>query len=254
MVRLRFCLRCVWRTINPDRPKIVIAFLASTALLGAAVYGWWRAGAPVNPLTASAHSSAVVVFDPAAPFTLDPPQPGWRHRKFWFTPPMQLSFSNVEGVAALRCETNAGGSIYGRNIDIDLARFPLLVWRWRVEVPIPARYDERERSGDDHPVRFYLEFRDSDDAAHRAEIIWSNSAFTRGDYKYIGTFPHYVADGGDANIGRWRDESADLEAIYRHITKRADAARLTYLAVFCDSDNTKTRSVAYTAQTILKAR
>ncbi len=231
-----------------------LALLASAALLVASGFAWLRSGAPVNPLLASTGASEIVVFDPAAPFALDTPPPGWRHRKFWFTPPMQLAFATVDGVPAIRCQTQAGGSIFGRTTDIDLQRFPLLVWRWRVEVPIPVGYDERERSGDDHPVRFFVEFRTADGVVHRAEIIWSNGAFKRGDYKYIGAFPHFVADGGDDNTGRWRDESADLVQIYRDITGRSDVPRLAFLAIFCDSDNTRTRSVAYTAQTLLRVR
>lgn len=236
------------------RRTILTALAVSTALSAAGGFLWLRSGAPVDPLLAPATAREVVLLDPASAVALDPPPRGWRHRKFWFTPPMQLSFATLDSVPAIRCETNAGGSIYGRNTDIDLQRFPMLAWRWRVEAPIPAGYDERERSGDDHPVRFFVEFRAADATAHRAEIIWSNGAFKRGDYKYIGAFPHYVADGGDANVGRWRDESADLEQIYRDITRRTDAPRLAFLGIFCDSDNTRTRSVAYTAQTLLRAR
>lgn len=32
------------------------------------------------------------------------------------------------------------------------------------------------------------------------EIIWGNK-LKAGDYKYIDKFPHYVADGGNDNVG-----------------------------------------------------
>lgn len=148
---------------------------------------------------------------------------------------MQLSFTTKDATSALRCETNAGGSIYGRHTDISLARFPVLTWRWFVELPISSEHDERTPEGDDHPVRFFLEFRDSEGGAHHAEIIWANRVFKRGDWKYIGKFPHYVADGGTENVGRWRNERAHLLDIYRNMTKRTDTPRLIFLALFCKS-------------------
>jgi hypothetical protein len=235
------------------RTLIALVIIAFAAVAGALVARGWSAE-PVNPLRAGNAGSAVVVLDPSRPFALEPPPAGWRHRRFWFTSPMQLSFTAVDGVPALRCETNAGGSIYGRNADIELSRFPLLIWRWRVDVPIPSSHDERIREGDDHPVRWFVAVRDTAGGEHRFEIIWSNGAFKRGDYKYIGEFAHYVADGGAANIGVWRDERADLLEIYQTVTKRTDAPRLTHIAIFCDSDNTRTRSVAYVGETRLQAK
>jgi hypothetical protein len=190
---------------------------------------------------------AVTIFDASAPMPLEPTPQGWRHRKFWFVPPMKVSFTRKDGVPALRCETNAGGSILGRHTDIDVVRFRHLTWRWLIEVPIASDRDERTREGDDHPVRFFLEFRDTSNGAHRMEIIWANRAFKRGEWKYLGAFPHYVADGGNENMGHWREESADLLDIYRAISKRTDAPRLSFFALFCDSDNTGGRSVAYTS-------
>ena len=236
------------------RVWLVIGLVAVLLAAGAAATLSWLAASVPSAAVLRGQGQFVTVLDPSVPFQLEPPLPGWHHRKFWLTPPMQLSFATVDGVPALRCETNAGGSIYGRHTDIEPARFPVLVWRWRVETPVPTGHDERVRAGDDHPVRWFIEFRDSAAAAHRAEIIWSNGAFKRGEYKYIGNFPHYVADGGDENVGPWRDERADREQIYRDITKRTDAARLTYIGVFCDSDNTKTRTVAYTAASRLQPR
>ena len=45
------------------------------------------------------------------------------------------------------------------------------------------------------------------------EVIWGNR-LKPGEYKYIGGFPHFVADAGDDRVGRWLDETIDLERIY----------------------------------------
>lgn len=202
---------------------------------------------PDNPLVPSAGASEVVLIDPAAMKQLDPVPTGWMHRKFWFRSPMRVSVVTKESVRAVKCETDASGSIFGRSTDIDLTRWPQLRWCWFVEVPISTKADELKEEGDDHPVRFFLRFRDEVGDTHPMEIIWSNKALKRGDWKYLGTFPHWVADGGDANNGNWRSEQADLLDLYRTITKRTDKPRLVFFGLFCDSDETGSRSIAYTS-------
>src|SRR5258706_13837752 len=75
------------------------------------------------------------------------------------------------------------------------------------------------------------------------EVIWGNR-LRPGEYKYIGGFPHFVADGGDDRVGRWLDEKIDLGRIYAEIWKDAAPAHLVDVAVFCDSDDTHTGTAA----------
>jgi Protein of unknown function (DUF3047) len=199
---------------------------------------------PTNQLV-STGQPIVVAMDFATPFSLTPPPEGWLHVKFPTIKAMELDFVAKEGVPALRCETRDGGSILGRWTNIDLAAYPRLTWRWFVETPIASDIDERTTRGDDHPIRFYLEFKDTLGKPHSAEIIWGNKRLVRGDWKILEGIAHYVADGGDANIGQWRNEEADLVAIYQRTSGRNDIPRLTQLAIFCDSDNTNGHSIAY---------
>ncbi len=77
------------------------------------------------------------------------------------------------------------------------------------------------------------------------EIIWGNK-LKAGDYKYIGGFPHYVADGGDENIRQWRTAEVDLREVYQIWTDGA-SVHLIDIAIFCDSDETHGRTVSYFA-------
>ncbi|MCP5081266.1 MAG: DUF3047 domain-containing protein [Alphaproteobacteria bacterium] len=197
-----------------------------------------------NSVKATA-GAELTVMDFSTPFSLDPPPSGWHHRTFWFRPAMKLSFATKEGVAALRCETDGGGSIFGRYADVSLTEYPILAWDWYVEVPIESAFDERTKEGDDHPARLFLRFKDSNDDDHFVEIIWSNKHFSPGDYKIIDGFPHYVANGRNENIGRWHQEQIDLLEIYRATTKREDMPKVKLIAIFCDSDDTGGNSVAY---------
>ena len=205
-----------------------------------------------NPVTAAGAGDEIAVMDFTEPFPLDPPPDGWRHRTFWTRPAMQIAFAEKDGVKALRCETDGSGSIFGRNADVALADYPLLTWRWYVELPIDSDLDEATEAGDDHPARLFIRIDDSAGEERYLEIIWSNRKYAPGDYKYIGDFPHYVANGHDENAGRWHDEQVDLLAIYRTITDRDDAPRVKLIAIFCDSDDTDSRSIAYFADVRLR--
>lgn len=189
--------------------------------------------------------TVVQVMNFAQSFSLNPLPPGWSHRTFWTRPAMEISFAEKDGVPALRCETNGSGSIFGRHTDISLEQYPILEWSWFIEVPISSELDERTREGDDHPARLYIRLEDSEGDEHALEIIWSNKLFSAGDYKYIGDFPHYVANGGDENIGRWHEEAINLQEIYNHVSARDDDARIRLISIFCDSDDTGGHSVAY---------
>lgn len=203
-----------------------------------------------NVLTADG-GPAVTVMEFAKPFRLDPPPPGWRHRTFWTRKPMAMSFAVKDGVPALRLATQGSGSLLYRHVDIALRDYPVLAWRWFIERPIDSALDERTREGDDHPARLFLAFKTEAGEERRMEIVWGNR-LTAGDTKIIGTFPHYVADGGAANVGRWISEQVDLAAIYRRFWPDAAPARLIDVALFCDSDDTGTSSVAYFAELTLR--
>ncbi len=188
----------------------------------------------------------LVVMDFSVPFPVDPPPPGWYHRRFWTRRPMQMSFAEKDGVRALRLATRASASMLFRHVDVDMAAYPVLTWRWYIEQPIVSSADEHTREGDDHPARLFLAFATASGESRRMEIIWGNK-LRAGDYKYIGGFPHYVADGGDDRIGSWRTETVDLRPVYRHIWPDGAPARLVDIALFCDSDETRSSSVAYVA-------
>ena len=61
----------------------------------------------------------------------------------------------------------------------------------------------------------------------------------------IGSFPHYVANGGRANVGRWHREVVDLAEIHRTLWGDPTNSRLVDIGIFCDTDETGGESVAY---------
>jgi len=136
-----------------------------------------------------------------------------------------------------------------RFVDIDLAKYRFLSWRWLVEKPI----DERTDKGDDHPARLCIAFRNAAGERRALEIIWGNRLLGRGDVKFRGRFPHYVANGGNDNVEIWHDERIDLSKLFKGFWPNDRPGRVTDIAVFCDSDETDTSSISYFADIRLSA-
>src|SRR3981189_381090 len=59
------------------------------------------------------------------------------------------------------------------------------------------------------PRGLFLRFLTDRGDKRAMEVIWGNR-LKPGDYKYIGGFPHFVADAGDDRVGRWLDERIDF--------------------------------------------
>jgi len=184
------------------------------------------------------------VMDFSQPMPLDPPPQGWWHRKFLTRAPMDMSFQRMEGEHGLRLATDNSASMLFRFVEVDLGRYPLLAWRWLIENPIDTDEDELTRAGDDHPARLFVGFSNAENDRRALEIIWGNE-LSAGDYKYIGTFPHYVANGGNANVGQWYDEEINLLDIYQELWPDDVDPRITDIGLFCDSDETNDDSVAW---------
>lgn len=215
------------------------------ALLAIALVGGCRGfGTRTAVITPASADEEAVLMDFGS-LELDPLSEGWHRYRFIRHKPMSVSVVREDGKPALRAETNDTASMLFRHTDVELSSHPYLLWEWKVVDPISSELDESTPAGDDHPARFFMEFRDAGDQKHYLEIIYGNELLA-GDYKTVKGFPHYVARGGKDSVGRWHDEVVDLREIYeKSFGSSPNGARLTELAVFCDSDNTNTHSLAY---------
>jgi Protein of unknown function (DUF3047) len=234
-----FCLGWLW---NARRARHIV--IGGVSLIAAAgLIGWHFFGGRGEGLKPDG-GPVVTVMNFGQPFRLDPLRSGWRHRTFWTRSPMTMAFVVKDGVPSMRFETHDSAWMLFRHVDIDLAAYPMLAWRWHIELPIRSPLDERTRESDDHPARLFLRFATDRGEKRAMEVIWGNR-LKPGEYKYIGGFPHFVADGGDDRIGRWLDEKIDLARVYAEIWKDAAPTHLVDIAVFCDSDDTHTASISY---------
>ncbi len=227
------------------RFKVSVLICGALGFFGLCACGGNRVNVLVPEGTAS-----VVIMDFAEALPLDPVPQGWYHRKFLRHPPMDISFVEKEGRASIRLETNDSASMLFRYVDVEFDAYPILSWHWYVERGIEGDFDEMTTGGDDHPARLFLGFEAPDGETHAMEIIWGNRALRAGDWKHLKffglfSFPHYTANGGEENLGTWHYERADLRELYGELWGDPAGVRLVEVALFCDTDETGGRSVAY---------
>jgi len=198
-----------------------------------------------------AGSAPYVVMDFSKPMAIDALPQGWHQRKFSFVEPMRISLVEKAGRSAIRLQTHASASMLIHDVNIGLDQLNVLRWGWFVEQPVVTEFDELTAKGDDHPARLYLKFLAADGTSHAMEIIWGNTKLKGGDWKYLKSFwhshpfPHYVARGGQSEIGRWHDERVNLRELYRKQWGDPTGVRLHEVALFCDTDQTGASSIAY---------
>ncbi len=230
------------------------AIFAGLGVVGWVGYSYFNPSAESNPIVAQDGADRVVVLPWQSAGNFSDPNWGWEHRQFWMIQPMRLSNTEYLGKQALKCETNSTASILSRTTNIEVGDYPVLVWDWLIDIPISSSIDEATEEGDDHPARLLLKMEDRDGGEYAFEIIWSNQKYEPGDYKYIGDFAHYVANGLDENTGVWQHQEVNLMEIYREVFGRDDFPILKSIGVFCDTDNTGSRSVAYFTEVEMRAR
>jgi hypothetical protein len=163
-----------------------------------------------------------------------------------------------DGVDALEVRSQASMSLMARLVDVDLARTPVLCWRWRIERALETA-DLTRKAGDDQAARVYLGLAlpaaaltlgdrlqlrlarsifgpQVPDAA--INYVWDNRQPAGSEHPnaYTSRTTMVVLRSGTAALGRWvaerRDVGADLLRLH------GPGARLVQVAVAADTDNT----------------
>ena len=164
-----------------------------------------------------------------------------------------------DGVTAVEAHAVKSMALLARPLDIDLAKTPVLCWRWRIDAPL-KNADMTTKAGDDYAARVYLSFDVPPEtlglgtrlslglarALHGKQVpdaainyIWDNrhAIGTWQANAYTDRTRMRVLRSGAADAGRWIEERRDLAVDFRHTFGHAPA-RLTGLAIASDTDNT----------------
>ena len=205
-----------------------------------------------------AFAAAVWVGDFAASDEAIPPP--WRiERPNPDAPPTSYRARLWDGVHAVEARAVRSMALLARPVTIDLARTPILCWKWRIDAPLESA-DMTQKSGDDYAARVYLSFAVAPErlglgtrlglglarSIHGDQVpdaavnyIWDNrhAVGTRQPNAYTERARMLVLRSGSAFAGRWveerRDVGADFRAAFGH-----PPLRLTGIAIATDTDNT----------------
>ncbi len=226
------------------RPLVfVVALLASNALANVQVgaFSSWTPGAPVPPEW--------------QPLTFPRIE---RHT--------QYSAVRDEDSVVVRADADRSASGLIRRLDLDLARTPRLEWRWKIAETL-AKGDPYRKAGDDYAARIYVAFR-----YDPARV----NLFNRAKYELIrliyGEYPPHagiayvwdarapvgsvitnaytdrvrmiVVRSGNADAGKWQNESRDVLADYRRAFGE-EPPPVSGVAIMTDTDDTASRATAW---------
>jgi hypothetical protein len=194
------------------------------------------------------------------------PPSGWEPLVFKKIPRRtQYDVIEEEGVRVLRARSHKGASGLVKKLAVDVKRYPILRWRWKVERVI-AKGDLRTKEGDDYPARLYVTFA-YDPAAvdfttrmkYRVgrllfgelpvaalNYIWDATA-PRGtvvDSSYTDLSKMIVVESGPERTGTWVEETRNIYEDFLSAFGR-EPSPVNGIAVMTDTDNTGETTTAY---------
>jgi len=178
----------------------------------------------------------------------------WREQSFRGTEPTRYRLTEEDGSVVLQAESRkqASGLIY--EIDVDLASYPILVWRWKVEDILPAG-NALTKEGDDYPARVYVVFPHWFKPNTRSiNYIWANR-LAQGEVvpnPFFGNARMLAVQSGNEQAGTWITECRNVYQDYRKIFGAAPPTAGA-IALMTDTDNTGGQARAWYADIRLVA-
>jgi hypothetical protein len=185
---------------------------------------------------------------------------GWEVAKITDTKkPTEYRFMENDGHMVLEAKAVAAASGIAQRIPIDVAQWPRLEWRWKIDRLIEAA-DNSQSKTEDSPVRLVFEF-DGDKKklsfSERAQLslaegisgrespyatlmyIWSNKVpvGTVVPNPRTNRVQMVVASSGPGGVGAWQSLSRNLREDYKKAYGE-DPGRLLAYGVLSDTDNT----------------
>lgn len=178
----------------------------------------------------------------------------------------RYTLTSDDGRTVLQAEANSSMSGLIYPVRVDLLRYPLLRWRWKIRAPL-QHADMTQKSGDDYAARIYVIFDYPSDKLpfgtrfklKMAETLYGQKIPTAAlnyvwDNRHpVGTMqPNTYTDrarmivvrSGSAQAGQWVTETRDLAADFRAAFGEK-APEVVAVALATDTDNTGESALAW---------
>jgi hypothetical protein len=192
----------------------------------------------------SATASEAVLVDPAQPLDQT-----WTHQRFEReTDYERVTFDGMDAIRAVGRDSASG--LY-REVQVRIADYPWLEWRWRVD-RLQGTADIRVKNREDFAAAIFLIFgRPSMFNREVATLayVWTSGRLPEGsvvDSPYHpGSVRSIVVRSGRSRLGQWVRERRNVVDDFRRSFGREPPEAVELIALFTDNDQTREPVEAY---------
>jgi len=170
----------------------------------------------------------------------------WTEQTFENRAPVLYRMVEDGGAQVLQadCSSAASGRLWEERID--LARTPVLRWRWKVD-EFPHGAGEQTKPGDDFAARVYVVVKPGLTflSIRSLVYVWAREAAVGADWPnpYTARAHHVALRSGRAAAGVWQEERRDLRADLKRYLD-IDVERVDSVALMSDCDDTRSQARA----------
>ncbi|WP_300456118.1 DUF3047 domain-containing protein [Desulfobacula sp.] len=171
----------------------------------------------------------------------------WTSKKF--VKETAYSLTVVDGDWSLKAVSESAASGLIKKIRVDLEKFPVLNWRWRIENRLPGTFDERQKTGDDYAARIYV-------VVSGGIAIWNTRAL---NYVWAKTSPKgdvwpnafakknavmVALRSSEAPVSVWHTEKRNIREDFKTLFHK-EVRWIDAVVLMSDTDNTQQAVTAY---------
>lgn len=171
---------------------------------------------------------------------------GWSTRSFAGSTDYEIVMK--DGRNALRARARNAASARYREVEIDLAETPYLVWSWQLEMFPESQRSERTRKGDDYALRIYVVHKGwlGRLSARALNYVWSRSEVpeTQWPNAFTDRTRMVAVNSGSHRKDEWVTHSRDLRRDW-HAAFGDQVQILHGVALMTDTDNTGSAAAGY---------
>lgn len=194
--------------------------------------------------TSTAHSASA----PSSSLVIDDFEAGlshkWEVKRFVGETRYEVVSDGGDKVLKARTEGSASGLFHDLNLDLN--KFPILTWRWKVEGVLEDG-DARIKNKDDYPARVYVVFPGWLPLFTRSiNYIWANK-LPAGQHipsTYYSKSIMFALQSGNERASEWITERRNVVEDYKKLFGNAPP-KVGTIAIMTDADQTGGSATAY---------
>jgi len=175
---------------------------------------------------------------------------GWKGHS-WGNPKYDFAVVVDGATRVLRLRSQGDNSTITRDVSIDVKKFPILTWRWKI-VTLPAGADSRRKETDDQAAQLYVTFPRFPTAVRSRVIgyVWDTTApvGTLVPSTNSNNVTYVIQRSGGADRDRWLTETRSVYDDYRRIFGEEPTDELRAVSVAIDSNDTRSSAEAFVGE------